>query len=102
MAIQLQPGERDIRRVVDSIIQLVTGRQNSVGDITLRSDQTTTVVTFQNCSKDCRVFLSPRTANAAAALSTTYISSIMQGSFVITHANNAQTDRTFGFLCIGG
>jgi hypothetical protein len=102
MAIQLQPGEKDIVRIVQSIIQLVNGRQNSVGDVTLRDGQTTTVVNFPNCSKECRVFLSPMTANAAAALPTTYISSILQGSFVITHANNAQTDKTFGFVCIGG
>lgn len=102
MAIQLQPGERDIRRIVDAIIQIVTGRQNSVGDVTLRASQTTTTVSFQNCSKDCRVFLSPKTANAAAAIPTTYISAINQGSFTITHASNAQADKTFGFLCIGG
>lgn len=102
MAIQLQPGERDIRRLVDSIRQLNDGRQNSVGDVTLRANQTTTTVTFENCSRDCRVFLSPRTLNAAAAVPTTYISSILQGSFVITHASNAQADKTFSFCCIGG
>ena len=102
MAIQLQPGERDIRRVVDAVIQLVMGRQNSVGDVTLRTGQTTTTVNFPNCSKDCRVFLEQRTANAAAARATTYISSISQGSFTITHENNAQADRTFSFTCLGG
>lgn len=102
MAISLSPLEKDVRRIVDAVIQLVTGRQNSVGDVTLRANQTTTVVSFPNCSKDCRVFLSPRTANAAAAIPTTYISSIEQGGFTITHASNAQVDKTFGFLCIGG
>lgn len=102
MAIQLQPGEKDIRRIVDSVRQLNDGRQNSVGTITLRPSQTTTTVTFENCSKECEVFLQARTANAAAAVPTTYISSILQGSFTITHANNVQADKTFGFLCIGG
>lgn len=104
MAIQLQPRERDIQRIVDAVIQLVLGRQNSVGDVTLRAGQTTTVVTFPNCSKDCRVFLEPQTANAAAALATTYVqrADILQSSFTITHANAGTTDRTFSFLAIGG
>lgn len=109
MAIQLQ---RDIpfspagwRRLVDAVIQLVTGRQNSVGDCTLAvSPATTTFVSFENCSQDCRVFLEPQTLNAAAALAATYIRrvDIKQGGFTITHAASAQNDRSFSFLCIGG
>lgn len=108
MAIQLQ---RDLgfnpagwQRLVDAVIQLVTGRQNSVGDITLRAGFTTTLKTFPNCSKDCRIFLFPQTANAAAALATTYIlkTDIGQGTFIITHANAGSTDRDFSFICIGG
>lgn len=115
MAIQLQRGERDLQKIVDAIIQLNQGRQNSVGTITLTPGQTTTVVTRSlpvgsivgaaaNCSPDARVFLFPQTANAAAALATTYIlaANIILSQFTITHANNAQVDRTFSFLIIGG
>jgi hypothetical protein len=109
MAIQLQ---RDLgfnlagwQRLVDAVIQLITGRQNSVGVVTLAvAPATSTFVSFVNCSADCEVFLSPRTANAAAAVATTYIKAvdITQGGYTITHASSAQNDRTFGFLCIGG
>ncbi len=104
MAIQLLPQETNLRTIVQSIIQLVQGRQNSIGDVTLRANQTTTVVSFPNCSKDCRVFLFPQTAHAAAAMATTYIlaTNILQGSFVITHASTADTDKTLSFICIGG
>lgn len=104
MAIQLQRGEKDIQRIVDAIIQLNEGRQASVGDVTLRASQTTTVVSFPNCSTECRVFLFPQTANAAAALATTYIlkTNILRRQFTITHASNGQTDKDFSFLCIGG
>lgn len=105
MAIQLQRSERDLQRIVDAIIQLVTGRQNSVGDVTLAvAPATTTTVSFPNASKDCRIFLSPQTANAAAALATAFIKRSDQqlGSFTITHASAASTDRTYSFLCIGG
>lgn len=104
MAIQLQRGERDIQKIVDAIIQLAEGRQASVGDVTLIPNDTTTTVDFPNCSTECRVFLFPQTANAAAAVPTTYIlqSDILRRQFTITHANNAQADRSFSFLCIGG
>jgi|SRR6185436_5694343 len=104
MAIKLRPGDRDPQRIVDAIIQNSEGRQDSVGDVTLRANQATTVVSFPNCSTDCRVFLFPQTANAAAAVATTYIlrANILRRQFTISHANNAQTDKTFSFLCIGG
>jgi hypothetical protein len=104
MAINLQPTETGIFRVVQAIRQLIQGRSDATLLVTLAAGATTTVVTAINCSKDSEVFLSPRTANAAAALPTTYIKSvdILNGSFSITHANNGQTDRTYGVLCIGG
>ena len=39
--------------------------------------------------------------HAAATLATTYVSAMANGSFTITHTNNAQTDRIFGFACLG-
>lgn len=102
MAIQLQRGERDPQKIVDSIIQLNNGRANNVNEVTLTPGATSTTVSFVNCSAACQPVLMPHTANAAAAVSTTYVSAIGQGFFTITHANNAQADRTFGFACIGG
>lgn len=104
MPIQLRRGERDPQRIIDAIMQLATGRQDSVGDVTLRPNQATTVVSFANCSTDSRVFLFPQTANAAAAVPTTYIlqADILRRSFTIRHANNAQVDKTFSYLVIGG
>jgi hypothetical protein len=47
------------------------------------------------------VLIVPKTANAAAALSTTFISAVNNGSFTVTHAASSQTDRTFGYECRG-
>lgn len=104
MAIQLRPEERDPRVIVDSLRQVIEGRMNTTGIITLAPGAALSVVEFPNCSRDCQVFLFPRTANAAAAVPTTYIglTDIVQGGFTVRHANNAQVDRTFSFLCIGG
>lgn len=101
MAIQLAPFERNIQRIVDAIIQLVEGRQNSIGDVTLDVGAALTVVSFVNCSKDCRVFLQEQTAAAVAAQARVAAADIVQGQFTIRH-NVAGAGATFSFLCIGG
>lgn len=102
MAIPLQPQDRDPARFNQAIRELVEGRNNAVGQFTLTPNATTTVVNHPNCSVDSEPQISPRTLNAAASLATTYISSIGQGSFVVTHASAPSVDRTFGYSCGGG
>lgn len=105
----LSPLEVDIRKIVAAVIALLSGRSNAVGEVTLRAGQTTTTVTKAvdpaavNVSAGSEIFLTPRTANAAAAIATTYVlaSAVTQGSFTITHANNAQVDKTFGWEARG-
>jgi hypothetical protein len=43
----------------------------------------------------------PLTAHAATELATMYVSARTQGGFTLTHANNAQVDRTFAYLRLG-
>jgi hypothetical protein len=68
------------------------------GEVTLTENVTTTTVSDGGVFRGDRVFLQPTTANAAAAVPTTFISSVTNGQFVITHANAATTDRTFYYL----
>jgi hypothetical protein len=99
----LHSGENDLRKIVQSIRELWQGRSLAVGEVTLRDGHTTTVVEADNCGAGARVFLAPRTLNAAGALATTYIpvASVVQGAFTIVHANAVSTDRTFGYECRG-
>lgn len=100
-ALVLSPGESDLRRIIAAINQLTQGRSNAVGSVTLTTSTTTTTVAAQTCGSGSTVILSPTTANAAGALATTYISSVGNSTFTITHASNAQTDRTFLYVAIG-
>lgn len=104
MAISLDLSNLSPRRLYDAITQLIQGRGNYVGVVTLRAGQTTTVVSFVNCSIDCMPMLYPQTANAAAAVATTYIKAadVIQQQFTITHASSAHIDLTFSFACLGG
>lgn len=92
--------ERDLSVITLAINELAAGRSNAHGTVTLTASASSTTVTTQNCSAASCVMLMPNTANAAAALATTYIEPA-SGSFVINHANNSQTDRTF-FYAIQG
>ena len=91
-ALVLSPEESDRRKINTAINQLAQGRSNAVGSVTLVPDAATTVVAAGNCGAGSVVLLSPLTANAAAELAggTLYISAVANGSFTLTHANNAQ------------
>ncbi len=93
--------ETDQTKINRAIQQLEQGRLNVSGICTLAPGATTTIVKAANCGAGSQILLTARTLNAAAALATTFISAITNGAFTITHANNAQTDRTFGFACLG-
>lgn len=84
-----------------AIAQLQQGRSNAVGSVTLTAGAATTTVTAPNCSVSSAVLLFPTTANAAAIVAATYVSTISNGSFVVTHTNNANADKTFLWAALG-
>jgi hypothetical protein len=94
-------GERDPDRIIMSLQQLAAGRSNGVGTVTLAAGVTTTTVNDPNVSALSVILLMQTTANAAAALATTYQSTTVNKQFILTHANNAQTDRTFRYAIQG-
>lgn len=95
--------QETLRRFQFAIAQIAEGRTNAVGSVTLAANAASTTVAALTCMTGSFVFLSPQTANAAAALATTYVQAadITKQQFVITHANNAQTDKTFGWVVLG-
>lgn len=97
----VQTQEKDLTKFAAAIQGLAQGRSNAVATVTLTANAASTVVTAINCGAGSVVLLQPKTSNAAAALATTYVATVAAGSFTITHANNAQTDKTFGYVCLG-
>jgi hypothetical protein len=78
-----------------AIRQLAEGGTNSLSNLTLTPSATTTIVSDPLATADSHIALCPLTANAAAALATTYVSARSKGTFTLTHANTATVDRTF-------
>ena len=106
MSIIVPPlGDPDPYKSTLAIQQLAQGRSNAAGTVTLTASAATTTVAAQNCGAGSKVFLFPTTANAAAELGagTCYIATatVTAREFIITHANNAQTDRTFFYVTLG-
>lgn len=99
----VSPAEANVSRLTVVAQNLAQGRSNANGLVTLTASAASTVVTAPNCSSESAVFLSPTTANASAeqGAGTIYISAVANGSFTIAHANNAQADRTYHYVCIG-
>lgn len=95
--------EDDLTKINGAIEQIAQGRLNCTGTVTLRANNVTTTVAAPTVAPGTIVTLSPQTAHAAAAQATTYIkaSDVTQGQFIITHANDAQVDKTFGWTAIG-
>lgn len=80
---------------------LIAGKADVAETFTLTANSATTTVTDNKFQSNMVVVWAPTTANAATAMTNVYISSRSKGSFVLTHTNNAQTDRTFHYIRMG-
>jgi hypothetical protein len=98
---QVATTEKNPRNFAMAIQQLYQGRSSATGTVTLAAGATSTVVAAPNCGTQSFVWLSPMTADAAAAVASTFISSVGQGMFTISHASAASTDRTFAYVALG-
>lgn len=94
-----------LQDAIRSIQQLAAGRSNAVGTFTLAASATSTTVTDPNCAAGTTPHYTPATAHASAELGngTIFIpvATIVNGSFVIQHANNTQADRTYRYALYG-
>jgi len=100
---KIPPEGGNPRDVASAVNLLIDGKNNAKGDVTLTASSATTVVSDFRAGEDSVILFTPTSANAAAEVGggTMYISSRSQNTFTITHANNAQTDRTFIYTITG-
>lgn len=91
------------RLLAIGINQLEEGRSNAFGTVTLAANQATTTLTDIRIGTDSVICFMPTTANAAAEVGAggMYVGAVTGGSATITHANNAQADRTFAYSIQG-
>jgi hypothetical protein len=95
---------RDPQKVSTIVSRMNQGKLNCTGTVTLSPGAATTTVSDLRVGSDSLIILMPTTANAAAdmAAGNVYISARTAGvSFQISHPNNANADKNFGYAVIG-
>ena len=97
------PLSADTRQIVAVVNRVNLGKLNCTGAVTLLAGQSLTTVTDHRATAGSVVIFMPLSVSAAAEQGAggMYVSSRANGSFSITHANNAQVDRVFGYAVIG-
>jgi len=100
---RLSPLANDAREVATIVNNILDGKINATGTVTLTASAASTAVTEDRAGATSVILFMPTTANAAAeqAAGGMYVSSRGKQTFTITHANNTQSDRTFGYIVIG-
>ena len=95
--------DANLERLRTMANDLLRGRANVSGTFTLTANVGSTTITDPQFAADQVIVPVPTTANGAAEIGagTMYLSARTNGTFTFTHANNAQTDRTFLYLRFG-
>lgn len=93
--------ERDPQRQNQVIRQLIEGRTNNVGTVTLTSSAGSTTITSSLIGPNSTLIFSPLTPNAASQMTLIRTSTIGAGTATITHGSNANADQNFNFIVIG-
>lgn len=96
-------GSEHRRRIAEAANQALRGKLNAQRDVTLTANATATVIVDPRITPNSFIGLMPTTANAAAEIGagTMYVSARGDQTATITHANNAQTDRTYRVTILG-
>jgi hypothetical protein len=94
-----------MRRIWDAMQPLRKGKTENVTELTLTANVATTVLNYKGLSPQSVIVFDPKTANAAAELAagTMYVLTANRANdqWTVTHANNAQADRSFQVAVIG-
>ena len=91
-----------VRQISDAVNNIIDGKINATGSVTLTDNSATSVVTDQRVSADSVILFMPTNSGGATELASgsMYVSSRGKQTFTITNTNSA-TSRTFDYIVIG-
>lgn len=98
---RLPPAGGDQRAVAEIINNMMDGKTNNTGEITLTSSTTSTTLYDARLSANSTIIMTPMTLNAAKEFGTCYISSRSNGSAVISHQNTGHSDLLYTYAIVG-
>jgi hypothetical protein len=98
---KLNPSGSTPREISEVVNNLVEGKSNNTGTITLAvASATTTTLNDERIGFDSVILFMPTTANAASAMTNLYVSARNKGSATLTHSANTSADKTYGYVVI--
>jgi hypothetical protein len=89
------------RKLAEVMNNMTVGRTNNTGTVTLTAASATTTLTDARLGATSVVTFMPTTANAATDLANLYVSARGKQTATLTHTNNAEADRTYGYSISG-
>lgn len=98
---RLPPQGNDPRAVAEIVNNIMDGKTNNTGTITLASSATSTILYDARISAESVIIMTPMTSNAAKEFGTTYISARSNGQATITHQNTGHADLDYTYAIIG-
>jgi hypothetical protein len=99
---KLNPSGALPREISEVVNNLVEGKSNNTGTVTLAvASATTTTLYDERIGYDSVIVFMPTTANAASAMTNIYVSAKTQGSATLTHSANTSADKTYGYIVVG-
>jgi hypothetical protein len=98
---KLNPAGSEPREISEVVNNLIEGKTNNTGTITLNvASATTTTISDARIGYNSVILLMPTTANAVSVVASTYISATNKGNAVITHTANTNTDKTYKYIIV--
>ena len=99
---KLNPSCGTPREISEVVNNLVEGKSNNTGTITLAvASATTTTLNDERIGFESIILFMPTTANAASAMTNLYVSARAKGSATLTHSANTSADKTYGYIVVG-
>lgn len=98
---KLNPAGSTPREISEVVNNLVEGKSNNTGTITLAvASATTTTLNDERIGYESIILFMPTTANAASAMTNLYVSARAKGSATLTHSANTSADKTYSYVVI--
>ena len=97
---KLNPAGANPREISEVVNNLVDGKSNNTGSITIATGgATSTVIYDERIGFDSFVILTPTTSGASGY--DYYVDSNAKGSITVRHAANSTAGRTFKYIVVG-
>jgi hypothetical protein len=98
---KLNPAGSTPREISEVVNNLVEGKSNNTGIITLAvASATATTLNDERIGYESIILFMPTTANAASAMTNLYVSARAKGSATLTHSANTSADKTYSYVVI--